>query len=179
MKQNPLILGACILALLIFSSPVLATDGGVIESRYATIRYSDYDDLREFNSELYMGRLKRKISRDYDTIEGEVAAKITFIVEKVMRVLDMYPRPLKFTIEIFPDEDAVQDEFVRLYRVRVDYIAFYSPRQDKVFYSADNGTLRVVAHEIGHVIVENYFEVSPPQRIHEVLAQFAEKHVTD
>jgi len=37
----------------------------------------------------------------------------------------------------------------------------------------------VLAHEIGHVVVENYFTISPPQRIHEVLAQFAERHVTD
>ena len=39
--------------------------------------------------------------------------------------------------------------------------------------------LFTAAHEIGHVVAENYFEVSPPQNIHEVIAQYAEQHITD
>lgn len=149
------------------------------QSRYAVISYFDKDDLREFNDELYMSRLSSSMRVQGDTLEDEVAAKIDVIVEKVMSVLDMYPRPLKFGIEIHEDEGDVQREFVRLYNVEVDYIAFYSPSRNKVFFSADNGVLRVVAHEIGHVVAENYFTVSPPQRIHEVMAQFAERHITD
>ena len=151
-----------------------------LSSRYATITYFDQDDLREFNNELYMGRLKSQMGRTSgDTIEEEVIAKINFIVEKVMVVLDMFPPQLMFSIVIHPNEKEVQKDFHRIYNIDVEYIAFYSPSKNKVFYSADNAYLRVVAHEIGHVVAENYFTISPPQRIHEVMAQFAEKHVTD
>ena len=151
-----------------------------LESRYATITYFDHDDLRQLNNELYMGRLRSQIRKSSgDTIEDEVIAKIDFIVEKVMVVLDMFPRQLRFSIVIHPNEREVQKDFYRIYNVNVDYIAFYSPSKNRVFYSADNAYLRVVAHEIGHVVVENYFTISPPQRIHEVMAQFAERHVTD
>ncbi len=150
-----------------------------IQTRYAVVAYTDIDDLRDFNDELYMGRLGSNVRKTGDTLEEEVAAKIDYIVEKVMTVLDMYPNPLKFSIQIYPSENAVQQEFLRLYHVRTDYIAFYSPSKDKVHYSANNGRLRVVTHEIGHVVAEHYFTVSPPQRIHEVMAQFAEKHITD
>jgi len=151
-----------------------------LESRYATITYFDHDDLREFNYELYMGRLKSRIRKNRgDTIEDEVIAKINFIVEKVMSVLDMFPSQLKFSIMIHAGEKGVQQAFRKMYNVDVDYIAFYSPSENRVFYSADNAGLRVVAHEIGHVIAENYFTISPPQKIHEVMAQFAEKHITD
>jgi predicted Zn-dependent protease len=80
---------------------------------------------------------------------------------------------------IHPSKEGVQEDFNRLYGIDVNYIAFYSPTQNIVFYSADNAELRVVAHEIGHVIAEHYFQVSPPSKIHEVLAQYAEKHVTE
>jgi len=160
-----------------FSLDCLAQE---LNSRYATITYFEQNDLREFNNELYMGRLKSEIRKARsDTIEDEVVAKINFIVEKVMVVLDMFPPQLKFSIVIHPDEKKVQQEFRKIYNIDVDYIAFYSPSKNRVFYSADNATLRVVTHEIGHVIAENYFTISPPQRIHEVMAQFAEKHVTD
>lgn len=152
------------------------------ESRYATITYFDKDDLREFNNELYMGRqLKAKLQKNMgDTIEDDVAAKINLIVEKVMLVLDMYQPDIRFSIVINTDEISVQEAFRNIYYgVDVDYIAFYSPSKNRVFYSADNSNLRVVAHEIGHVVFENYFSRSPPRRIHEVIAQFAERHVDD
>ncbi len=152
----------------------------VIESRYATISYSDMKELRKFNDELYMGKLRSQIKqRGSDSVEDEVAAKIDFIVEKVMAVLDMFPANLKFSITIHADESQVQQDFKRIYHIDVDYIAFYSPSENRVFYSADNANLRVVTHEIGHVVAENYFTVSPPQRIHELMAQFAEQHITD
>jgi hypothetical protein len=151
-----------------------------LDSRYATITYQDPGALKKFNKKLYMGTLRSRVKRQGpDTIEQEVVAKINVIIEKAMGVLDMYPPLLKFSIVIEPDEEAVQRHFQRLYKIDVNYIAFYSPGKNRVFYSADNGRLRVVTHEIGHVIVENYFKVSPPQRIHEVLAQYAEKHINE
>ncbi len=151
-----------------------------LESKYAIITYENLDDLREFNHKLYMGRLTSRMPRSGgDTIESEVIDKINFLVEKVMLVLDMFPTGLKFSIMIRPDVQGVDQDFKRIYKMAPGYIAFYSPSRDRVFYSADNATIRVVSHEIGHVIVEHYFKVSPPQRIHEVMAQYAEKHVTD
>lgn len=163
--------------LLLLADSATAID---LESRYATITYFAQEDLRDFNKELYMGRLRSKIKgSSNDTIEDEVISKIDFIVEKVMITLDMFPPELRFSIVIHADEQDVKKEFERLYKIDVDYIAFYSPSKNRVFYSAEDGNLRVVAHEIGHVVAENYFTISPPQKIHEVMAQFAEQHVTD
>jgi hypothetical protein len=149
-----------------------------IETKYATITYHDQQDLRRFNDKLDIGRYSYQVKAGLgDTIESEIISKIDFIVEKVMAVLDMFPVSLKFSIVIRPTEKEVQKDFRDIYRVDVTYIAFYSPNQNKVFYSVDNANIKVVAHEIGHVIVENYFNISPPQRIHEVLAQFAAKHI--
>lgn len=151
-----------------------------LESRYAVITYSDDADLRKFNRDLYMGRLNSSVDRSQgDTVADEVVSKINLIVEKVMLALDMFPPQLKFFIVIHSSDRAVQAVFKQIYAIDVDYIAFYSPAKNTVFYSAEDISLRVVAHEIGHVVAENYFTISPPQRIHEVLAQFAEQHVTD
>lgn len=151
-----------------------------IETKYAIITYRDQQDLRRFNDELDIGRYSSQIKAGLgDTIESEFTSKIDFIVEKVMAVLDMFPAHLKFSIVIRPTEKEVQKDFRDIYHVDVTYIAFYSPDQNKVFYSVNNANIKVVAHEIGHVIVENYFNISPPQRIHEVLAQFAAKHMMD
>jgi len=177
MNRSRLIYAVILTGLLLLSP--FGANAFELESRYGTITYSSRDDLRKFNNELYMGRLRSQVRQSGDTVEDEVVAKINFIVKKVMDVLDMFPPKLKFSVVIHGNEKQVQKDFRRIYNVDVDYISFYSPSKNRVFYSANNASLRVVAHEIGHVVVENYFTISPPQRIHEVLAQFAEKHVTD
>ncbi len=170
-----LLMAALGVILFVFECPAFE-----LQSRYATITYNDHKVLKKFNNELYMGRLKSMVKKQgADTIEEEVVAKINVIVEKAMVVLDMYPTGLNFSIVIQPDEESVQNDFQRLYNIDVSYIAFFSPHKNKIFYSANNGRLRVVVHEIGHVVAESYFKVSPPQKIHEVLAQYAEKHIND
>jgi hypothetical protein len=174
---SPISLAVCLGFLLFFSQPC---DAYEIASRYATIIYHDRAALKKFNRSLYMGRLSAQIRKtDQHTLEDEVAAKINFVVEKTMAVLDMFPPELRFSITIHPGTRQVQQDFKKLYKIDVNYIAFYSPSENHVFFSADNGRLRVVAHEIGHVVVENYFIISPPQHLHEVLAQYAETHITD
>jgi hypothetical protein len=151
-----------------------------LESRYAIITYSSKKDLKTFNSALYMGGGKSRIRKTgVDTVSEDVIAKINYIVEKVMDVLEMRPPQLKFSITIHPGVKEVRNDFQRLYKVGTDYIAFYSPALNRVFCSAIDSSLKIVAHEIGHAIAENYFTVSPPRQIHEVMAQFAEQHVTD
>lgn len=150
-----------------------------LETRFGKIIYTDQGALKKFNHELYLGSsLRNRLPRG-DTLDGEVINKLEYVVKKVMLVLDMHLPELQFTIVIHPSASGVQADFKRLYHIDVDYIAFYSPHQNTVFYSAKDASLRVVAHEIGHVVAENYFQVSPPARIHEVMAQYAEKHVTD
>lgn len=154
--------------------------GQEIKTRYTTIIYDNAGVLRKFNRELYLGRLKYLLkSGESETIEDEVKEKIDLIVEKVQTVLDMFPGKINFSIVIHLSPEGVQQEFKRIYNKEVDYIAFFSPGENTVFYSADNGSLRVVAHEIAHVVAEHYFTVSPPPKIHEVLAQYAESHITD
>ena len=162
---------------ILFSRPAC---GFEIDSRYATIVYESDEVLRKFNSNLSMGNLRYQLhGKKNETIEDEVRNKIDLIVEKVETVLDMYPVKMKFSIVIHSSKDGIRKDFLRIYNKEVDYIAFYSPTEDTVFYSAKNVDLRVAAHEIGHVVAEKYFSVSPPPKIHEVLAQYAEKHITD
>ncbi len=160
--------------------PAMDPDLRTIRTRYVTITYWDVKALRKFNNKLYMGNLKYLLKgKKSDTIEDEVKNKIDLIVEKVETVLDMYPATLRFNIVIHGSTRGVQESYQRLYNRTVNYIAFYSPGENTVFYSADHSKLRVVTHEIGHVIAENYFAISPPPKIHEVLAQYAEAHIND
>ena len=174
---KPKLLVSLILPVLLLMRPAYGLE---LETRYATVEYESNSALRKFNKNLHMGSLGYMLSgKQSETVEDEVRNKIDVIVEKVQTVLDMHPDDMKFKIVIRESTKGVQEEFERIYHIKVNYLAFYSPVEDTVFYSAKNTTLRIVSHEIGHVVAEKYFVVSPPVKIHEVLAQYAEHHITD
>ena len=73
----------------------------------------------------------------------------------------------------------MREIFRKKYGRDVDYIAFYSPRDKTVYVSVSDVELTVLAHEIGHVIIDFYYGMATPQKIHEVLAQYVEEHLKD
>ena len=158
-----------------------AAYGAELKTRYATIRYNDSELLRKFNDEIYLGRQLSYQLRQLQaiTVADEVGNKLNLVVEKVETVLDMFPPILYFTLVLLPTDDAVQEVYRQKYGKRVDHIAYYSLSEKTIYVSVDDINLRVLAHELGHMVADHYFKVRPPSRIHEVLAQFAETHIND
>lgn len=113
------------------------------------------------------------------TVADEVLAKADIIIEKVQVVLDMFPDKYHVRLVILPDSSDVAHVFKQRYGKKVNHIAYYSLSEKTIYISADDTNLRVLAHEIGHSVVDHFFKVRPPYNIHELMAQFAEKHVTD
>ncbi|TWI68202.1 hypothetical protein LZ24_02576 [Desulfobotulus alkaliphilus] len=144
---------------------------------YANIIYQDKETLEKFNRRINPGRLRFFMPQTDGSLEGEVKAKIDLITHRVQTVLDMYPENLRYNIYLVEDRRQVQAIYKNLYRTDKDYIAFYSPQLNTVYISPDRMNITVLAHEIGHVVVENFFDISPPERIHELLAQFAERNL--
>ena len=150
------------------------------KSRYATISYPNRQVLEEFNDNLRLNRkLNYAMRKNVVTVADEVLAKLDIIIDKVQIVLDMFPDYYHVRVVILPDADDVSRVYQRKYGKRANHIAYYSLSEKTIYVSADDMKLRVIAHEIGHSVVDHFFKVRPPYNIHELMAQFAEKHVTD
>jgi hypothetical protein len=151
------------------------------KSRYVTLQYSDKRVLREFNNKLIIGRKLSSVvrKRNVESVEDEVLAKADVIMEKVQVVLDMFPDKIYITLVLLPDDDDVAAKYKESYGKHQKNIAYYALSEKTIYISVDDTNLRVLAHEIGHAVTDQYFKVRPPYKIHELMAQFAEKHVTD
>jgi hypothetical protein len=91
----------------------------------------------------------------------------------------MFPNEVKFTVSLLSSDDEVQRIYRSKYGKSVDYIAFYSPRDKTVFVSVKDIDTGVLAHEIAHVIIDLFYGIATPAKIHEVLAQYVETHLKD
>lgn len=151
-----------------------------IRGENVSISYDRETVLESFNDHLFLGQLRYLLrGRRALTIEDDVINKINVISERVQEVLDMYPSRLQYSMTLLETSKQVEETYLSLHGSRWKRPAFYSPKADTVFLNADTSTLKIVAHEIGHVVVEKYFQVKPPVKVHELLAQYAEKHIGD
>jgi hypothetical protein len=171
-----------LLAGLLCLLPIADDAQAAYRSRYVNrLIYNSVEDLREFNDNLSLTRQLSAMvhQKNPATIEEEVLAKLDIVIEKVEVVLDMFPNNLAITIRILKDRSTVSGVYLQKYNKRVDYVAYYSLSEDTIYFSARDASIRVVAHEIAHAVIDHFFEVRPPYTMHELMAQFAEKHVTD
>lgn len=170
-----------VLALLVLLGQVLCAFAFERESRFATLRYASKEVLREFNDELYvggsLGRMLRK--KKLVTVEDEAMAKVEIIIEKAQVVLDMFPDNMHITVVILADARDVGRVYKQRYGRSANHIAYYSLKEDTIYISAEDASLEVFSHEVGHAVVDHYFQVRPPYNIHELMAQFTSKHIQD
>lgn len=152
-----------------------------LEGRIVTLRYQAEADLQRFNRMLYPGKeISLKLQqRHLLSVHDEVVAKIELLTERIESVLEMRPSPYHFTLELFTTPDQAQAALVSRTGIAVNFISFYSRRENTIYLAVANTTLRLVAHEIAHVVTEHYFSPSPPGKIHEIMAQYAAMHLLD
>jgi predicted Zn-dependent protease with MMP-like domain len=151
-----------------------------LNSQYVTIMYENEDLLRKFNREVSLGSLSYLARNKKSlTVSDEAKNKVDTIVERVESILDMFPLNLKFKIVLLFNDTDVNKVFMNKYGRNPDYISFYAPSDKTVYISVADIRLGVLAHELAHVIIDHYFVNPPPEKIHEVLAQFVETHLSD
>lgn len=98
------------------------------------------------------------------------------IVERAEVALDMFPAGLHINIVLMDSKKEVQEYYKEKYGKDCDYVAFISLDRMTIYVSLKDVTERILAHEIGHAIVEQYFTERPPYKIHELLAQYCERN---
>jgi hypothetical protein len=151
-----------------------------IRTRYTTIIFDDDKYLTRFNKEIRLGSLSYLLrDKKSITVEDEVKNKLDVIIDRVQDILSMYPKEVSFKIVLLPSSDDVQNTFKNKYKKDVDYIAFYSPKDKTIYISIKDVNLSVLVHEIAHVIVDFYYGIPTPSKIHEVLAHYVETHFSD
>jgi hypothetical protein len=102
------------------------------------------------------------------------------VFEKAEVALDTFPNPLQIVnIRLCYDASQVQDIYKERYNKPFDGIAFISLGRMEIVISVEDANLKVFAHEVGHAIVEQNFKPRPSYILHELMAQYCEKHITD
>lgn len=111
-----------------------------------------------------------------ETFLKHIRIPVDEYVERVQSALDMHPEKFHVNIVLLGDKKDVSDYCFSLYGKKVNYVAFISLSRMAIYISVREAKPKIIAHELGHAVAEQYFTERPPYKIHELLAQYAAKN---
>jgi len=160
-------------------------DWTIIESIYATIYIEKNIGLSNVAKRINVNfarydPVEKKLFFDQGFSDEErLANKIDIIARKAKKILDMYPSGLHINIRIYANEEKLWDTYEDVFKERKEYRAFYIHKFNTIYISYGNVSESILAHEIGHSIIDNYFDIIPPDKVRELLACYVDVHLKD
>lgn len=148
-----------IVTFLLCAEPALAQADAVFNTKYAAIYYSQSKDLDDFLWRLGGGRL------EFGSDTALAMNRIDRIVERVEAILDMRPKNFKMDIRLHREP------------LSVNKVAFYERKSKIIHVSVDYATDGVIAHEIAHAVINQYFDSPIPTKTQEILTQYVDKYL--
>lgn len=108
-----------------------------------------------------------------------MAYMVDRLLKRVKEVLDMWPENTGMTLRIYKNREALNEEYYKVFGNRPGYKAFYIFKYDTIYTSEEDISDSVLAHEMGHAVVDHYFSKIPPAKISELMAQYVDLHLED
>ncbi len=151
-----------------------------VEGAYCTIFYKPTADLKRIERKLKKRRfsLERGLSsaRLNDPAD-KVAYRMDLLYKRAQEILDMYPPDMNVKIKIFADQEGLNRAYYRIFKQKKRHVSFYVYKHDTIYTCEPNITDSVMAHELGHAIIDHYFLILPPESVKEVLARYVDMHL--
>ena len=147
-----------------------------LTAKCCAIKYANDKNLKVFARRI--GAVKFT-SRGLDDSQDRIKKRIDEIVGKVQSILDMYPTDLQISIFVLSDYKSVKKVFREFSVSGRPPIAFYSHKAKSIYVAADSLNDGILGHEIAHAVINFYFNVPPPAKMQEILAQYVDLHLWD
>ena len=138
----------------------------ILDCKNYRIIYPTDKDLEKFDNRIFAKGF------------GGVKNKVDYILDNVSQLLGIKDiSHMKFDIILMKNKKEVSEEYYKLYALSVDYVAFYAPDESRVYLALDYVNKPILAHELAHMIIDKYFVVGVTREIHEIIAEFVERHI--
>ncbi len=110
-------------------------------------------------------------------VESRISARLQFLLMRVEDILGMKPLIAKVSIEVLGSRRDLQAKCFELVHANEAYKAFYAHGLRTIFSSEQDIIDSIIAHELGHAVIDHYFMVPPPSKVAELLAGYVDEHL--
>ena len=131
----------------------------VFKTKHTSVHYSNDQDLDDFIWRL--GGQKMEITNDPEL----ASSRIDRLVNRVQMILDMWPENFQIDIQLHRGP------------LKNNKVAYYEYQTKTIHICVDYTSDGVIAHELAHANIDQYFPSSPPSKMQEILSQYVDSHL--
>ena len=181
-----IVVGA-LLGVLLFTGWALAGEDIVwknLLTRYTIIKYQDKADLVKFDRSIDWSPGKWGVKGLFASTSPKertkkLIEKIDALYKRAQEILDMRKRAKKAIIKIYPNLEQLRKAHIKHVKVEGHSRAWYLFKSRTIFLNVRDLHEGILAHEMGHHIIDHYFGVRPPSASAEILCRYVDKHLHD
>ncbi len=178
-KMFFLFLGGGLAVLLLF--PVFAAAGSKykIETRYTSFIFNSREDMLRFNDEIDFGGggLSSLFGSRSEDVVSEFTKKVDLLFEKAQAILDMRKKMRKVRVRVYSNTSELEEAYWKIFKGRCNVRGWYVYEFNTVFLNVKDVHEGMLAHELGHAIIDHYLAVRPPRATAEILAKYVDLHL--
>ncbi len=111
----------------------------------------------------------------------KLVRKIDSLFLRAQDILAMRKYIRKVRIQIYANNDQLQNAYHQEIKSTdsSDNRAWYDFNQHTIYVQVKDLNEGMLAHEMAHAIIDNYFQVRPPSATAEILARYVDAHLND
>jgi hypothetical protein len=155
----------------------------VFHSKLVTIHYNDNHLLKEFEKKIRPGALTRTLNKVFlgesgiskDASLGEL---VDTLFKRVQQILDMPIPARRVHIRIFKNQEEISQAYASITGKPTKAPAFYWQKTNTIYLHTRKLSIGILAHEMGHAVLDHYFVIKPPAKIAEMLTQYVDKEIS-
>ncbi len=190
---------SCLWFILITSTYAAAADNETWQSlptKYTVLHFQSQEDIEQFNKDIdYSSSIGFSAlfgSSDGKDFNAKLIKKIDDLFIRAQQILDMRKYMRRVQINIYHNKEKLQEAYSHIFDVKTDngqtehiakpqfdFRAWYLFDQNTIYLQINDIDEGMLAHEMAHSIIDNYFQVRPPSAAAEIMARYVDAHLTD
>ena len=160
-----------------------ADEQRVVTTQHTTLTFNTVGDMNTFNKEINFAARSSLASifgsSDSQSVEGELIKKVDLLFEKVQLILDMRKEMKKVRVRVFSNAEQLRVAYEKIFKQKCTVRGWYLFEFDTVFLNVEDVHEGMLAHELGHAIIDHFFAVRPPRATAEILAKYVDAHLNE
>lgn len=151
-------------------------------TRRTAIHYRCLQDLILLNERLsyFPGDLAMKsliAPKDAKGIQGILKQKVDALFGRAQEILDMRKRIPRANIHVYSNTDSLRAAYRELFGGQCHLRAWYLFETKTIYVDVTDIHEGILAHEMGHHIIDHFFKTRPPAATAEILARYIDANL--
>ena len=153
------------------------------KSKLVTIQYNDKNLLQEFEDKIRPSSFSYALNTIFlgesgaskDASLGEFVDRL---FKRVQQILDMPLPSLRVKIQLLKDQKDVSWTWASITGKPTKAPAFYWKKTNTIYLQPKELSTGILAHEMGHAVIDHYFVIRPPSKVAEMLCEYVDKEIS-